>query len=90
MEGGKVCQPCALTAFTPLGNIPGTHFHYRLSQPQGYSTVGSVMSVKNHSDPISRNCDLMTCSTVSQPSAPLCTPNMSSVFGLFLPFISCW
>ena len=56
----------------PPGNTPGTHFHYRLSQPQGHSAVGGVMSVKNYDDPISRNCDLMACSTVCQPSVPPC------------------
>jgi hypothetical protein len=86
MEGRKVCQPCALASFIPSGNIHGTHFHYRLSQPYGHSAVGSVMSVKNHSDPISQNCDLMACSTVCQPSVPPCTLYMSSVFGLFLDF----
>ena len=29
------------------GNIPCTHFCYRLSQPQGDSAVGRIMSVKN-------------------------------------------
>jgi hypothetical protein len=31
----------------PPGNVPGTHFHYRLSRPQGYGTVGRNMSPKN-------------------------------------------
>jgi hypothetical protein len=37
-EGGKVVSP---THRSPLlqGNIPGTHFCYRLSQPQGHSAA---------------------------------------------------
>jgi hypothetical protein len=31
----------------PPGNIPGTHFCYRLSQPQGNSAAGRIMSMKN-------------------------------------------
>ena len=33
------CQPYAPAAFTPR-NIPGTHFHYGLSRPQGHGLVG--------------------------------------------------
>ena len=41
------CQPYALAAFTPR-NIPGTHFHYGLSRPQGHGLVGRKnMSLKN-------------------------------------------
>jgi hypothetical protein len=36
----------ALAAFTP-GNVPGTHFHYGLSRPQGHGMVGRNMSLKN-------------------------------------------
>jgi len=31
------CQPYAPAAFTTLGNIPGTHFCWRLSRPQSVS-----------------------------------------------------
>ena len=31
----------------PLGNIPVTHFCYRLSRPQGHSADGKIMSIKN-------------------------------------------
>jgi len=34
----------------PQGNIPGTHFCQRLSQPQGHSVAGRIMSMKNSSD----------------------------------------
>ena len=36
--------------FYPPGNIPGTHFCYRLSQPQGHSAAGRIMSMKNSND----------------------------------------
>jgi len=29
----------------PPGNIPGTHFCYRLSQSQGHSAIGRIMSI---------------------------------------------
>jgi len=31
------------------GNIPGTHFFYRLSQPQGHSAAGRITSMKEFS-----------------------------------------
>ena len=31
----------------PPGNVPGTHFHYGLSQPQGHGAVGRNMSLEN-------------------------------------------
>jgi hypothetical protein len=44
-----LCQGCQLyapAAFTP-GNIPGTHLCWRMSQPQGHSAAGRIMSMKN-------------------------------------------
>ena len=48
----------------PPGNIPSTHFCYRLSRPQGHSAAGRINSMKNSSDSIrnqtssdSTNCD---------------------------------
>jgi hypothetical protein len=31
----------------PPGNVPGTHFHWGMSRPQGHGTVGGNMSLKN-------------------------------------------
>jgi hypothetical protein len=46
----------------PKGHMPGTHFCYRLSQPQGHSAAGRIMSMKNSSDTIgNRNRDLPAC-----------------------------
>jgi len=46
-----------------------------LSQPQGHSAAGRIMSMKNSNDTIgNRTRGLPACSTVPQPTAPLCTP----------------
>jgi len=50
-ERGKVVSPTHRPPLSP-GNIPGTHFCYRLSQPQGRSAVGRIMSMKNFNDTI--------------------------------------
>ena len=57
--------------FYPPGNIPGTHFCYRLSRPQGHSAAGRIMLMKNCNDNIgNRTRDLPACSAVHQPTAP--------------------
>ena len=55
----------------PPGNIRGTHFCYRLSRPQGHSTTGKIMLVKNPNDIIENQTrHLPACSAVPQPTAP--------------------
>ena len=45
--------------------------YVRLSQPQGHSATGRIMSMKNSNDTIGkRTRDLTACSSVSQPTAP--------------------
>jgi hypothetical protein len=69
-EGGKVVSPTHRPPLSP-GNIPGTHFCCRLSQPQGHSAAGRFMSMKNSNDTIgNRTRDLPACSAVPQPTAP--------------------
>jgi hypothetical protein len=52
----------------PSGNIPGTHFYQRLSQPQGHSAAGRITSMKNSIDIIgNRNRNLPACSALRQP-----------------------
>jgi hypothetical protein len=47
------------------GNIPRTHFCWRLSRPQGHSAAGRIMSMKNSNDIIgNRTRDLPPCSAV--------------------------
>jgi len=36
----------------PPGNIPGTYFCWRLSQPQSHSAAGRIMSMKNSNNTI--------------------------------------
>jgi len=58
------------------GNIPGTHYCYRLSRPQGHSETGRLMWIKNFNDTIwNRTRDLLACSTAPQPNAPRVTHN---------------
>ena len=45
-EGGKIISPKHRPPLPP-GNIPSTHFCWRLSQPQGHSAAGRIMSMKN-------------------------------------------
>jgi hypothetical protein len=64
----------------PPGNIPGTHFCYRLSRPQDHSATGRIMSMKNSNDIIgSRTRDLPACSAVPKPTAPPLAPHIQVV-----------
>jgi hypothetical protein len=55
-------------AFPPR-NLPGTHFCYRLSRPQGHSAAGRIRSIEKPNDLIGiRSCDLPACSIVPQPT----------------------
>ena len=60
--------------FYSPGNIPGTHFCWMLSQPQGQSAAGRIMSMKNSIHTIrNRTPYLLACSAVPKPTVPLCT-----------------
>ena len=53
------------------GNIPGTHFCWRLSQPQSHRAAGRIVSMKNSNDTIgNRTRNLPACSALPQPTAP--------------------
>jgi len=68
-EGRKVVRPTHRPPLPPR-NIPGTHFCQRLSQHQGHSAAGRIMSLKNSNDTIrNRTRDLPACSSVPQPTA---------------------
>ena len=55
----------------PPGNIPDTHFCYRLSQPQGHSAARRIVSMKNSCDTIgNRARDLPAYSAMPQLTAP--------------------
>jgi len=69
-EGGKVVSPTHKPPLSP-GNIPGTHFVWSLSRPQGHSAAGRIMSMKKFNDTIrDRTRDIPACSAVPQPTAP--------------------
>jgi len=68
--GGKVVS-LMHRPHLPPGNILGTHICWRLSQPQGQSAAGRIMSMRNTDDNIgNRTRDLSTYSAVPQPTAP--------------------
>ena len=53
----------------PPGNIPGTHFSQRLSQPQDHVAVRRIVSMKNSNETIgNRTRDLPACSALPQPT----------------------
>ena len=77
-EGGKVVRPTCRPPLPP-GSIPGTRFHWRLSQPQGHSAAGRIVSMRNSNDTIgNRTRDLSACSVVPQPTAPPRAPTVQS------------
>jgi hypothetical protein len=76
-ESGKVVST---THWLPLppGNIPGTHFCWRLSRPLGHSATGRIMSMKKSSDTIGNQTrDLPVCSAMPQPLCH-CVPHIVS------------
>jgi len=74
MKVVRLSAPRTVLIYTP-GNISGTHFCYRLSQPQGHSAAGRIMSMKNLNDSIGNQTrDLPDCSAVPQPTVSPRTP----------------
>jgi len=72
----------------PPGNIPGTHFCYRLSQPQGHSAAGRIMSMKNSNNNIgNRTHDIPAFSAVPQPTALPSAPDDKGVQMIELLFM---
>ena len=66
---GKVVSPTHRPLLPP-GNIPGTHFCQRLSQPQGHSAAGRILSMTNSNDTIgNRTRDIPAFSAVPQPTS---------------------
>jgi hypothetical protein len=84
-EGGKVVSLTNRPLSLP-GNIPRTNFYWRLSQPQGHSAAGKIMSVKNSNDIIeNRTRDLRTCSAVPQPTALPRAPLLHKACSKYFP-----
>jgi hypothetical protein len=69
----------------PPGNIPGTHFCYRLSRPQCYSATDRIMSLKKSTNTIgNRTRYLRAFSLEPQPTAPPLAPKITCVCFLTL------
>ena len=71
-EGGKVVNPMHQPPLPP-GDIPGTHFCYRMNRPQGHTAAGRIKSI-----PMTlitnQSRDLPACSAVPKPTVPPHTP----------------
>jgi hypothetical protein len=65
IDGGEVSL-ARRPPFTPR-KIPGTHFCYRQSRPQGHIAAGRIRSVEKIHLIWTRNRDFPACSTVPQP-----------------------
>jgi len=68
-EGGKFVS-LKQRPTLPTGKIPGTHFSYRVSKPQGHSATGRILSMKISNDTIGNwTRDLPSYSAVPQTTA---------------------
>ena len=67
-EGGNVVSPTHRPPLPP-GDIPGTHFCYRLSRPQGPNPAGRIESMKNSSDPVGNRTPTFRLVAPQRPSA---------------------
>jgi hypothetical protein len=77
-DAGKVVSLMPQMPFTPR-NIPGTHFCYRLSQPQGHSAAGNIRSIEKSDDLTgNRTRDLPACSIVPHSTTLSHAPVLSS------------
>ena len=84
-ESGKVVSPTHLPPLPP-GNIPGTHFCYRLSRPQGHSAARRILSMKNSNDTIgNRTRDLQTCSAVASTNCTTACPTCPTYYHVQKP-----
>jgi hypothetical protein len=73
-EDGMVVSPIHRTPLPP-GNIPGTHFCYRLSRSQGKSAAGRISSMKNSNDTIgNRSRDLVYYTNINYMSLTVTLP----------------
>jgi hypothetical protein len=82
----KVVRLSALRTgrLNPPGNIPGTHFCYRLSRLQGHSAARRIKSMKNSYDTIGNQTrDLPACSAVPQPTKFICSTTVFMLAVLF-------
>jgi hypothetical protein len=79
-HGGEVVSLTHRPPFTPR-KIPGTHFRYRLSRPQGHSAAGKIRSIEKSNDIGNRTGDLPAC-IVPQPTTLPRARGVSSLVGI--------
>jgi hypothetical protein len=72
-DGGKVVSPMRWPTFNPQ-KIPGTHFCYRLSWPQGHSAAGRIRLIEKIHLIGTRSHDIPACNIVPQPTTLPHTP----------------
>jgi hypothetical protein len=66
IDGVEVVSIMSRALFIPR-KIPGSHFCYRLSRPQGHSAAGRIRSIEKSNNTIgNRTHDLPACSIVPQ------------------------
>jgi hypothetical protein len=83
-DGGKIVSLMHWPPFSPT-KIPGTHFCYRLSQPQGHSAAGRIWSIEKFTTSLGiEPGDLLPCSMVPQPPTLPCAPATFSILILYV------
>jgi hypothetical protein len=72
----KCCKVLGHTRLPPLppGNIPGTHFRYTLSLPQGHRAAGRIKSIKNSNDTIAPATSRFAVQCLDRPRHHATTP----------------
>jgi hypothetical protein len=67
-DRGEVVSLALRPPFAP-GKISGTHFCWRLSQPQGHTAAGKIRSIERSNDLVrNQTYNLPAHSTVPQPT----------------------
>ena len=76
----KVCTVASPTHQPPLlpGKIPGTHFYWRLTWPQGHSPAAIIKPMKNLKDPIGNPTS----------SLPACSYSLNMTLCMWPPCLS--
>jgi hypothetical protein len=86
IDGGEVVKLMRRPPFTHR-KIPGTHFCYRLSRPQGQNATGRIRSIKKSNDLIgNRTREFPARSTVPQQTTLLRSPAVRHVNIIWLSY----
>jgi hypothetical protein len=80
LTDGEVVRLTHLQPFTPR-KMPGTHFCWRLSQPQGHSAARRIGSVERSNDLIGvRTHDLLACGITPDPTTLPHAPQTQNIY----------